>query len=427
MIFLVDLINTIMQYIMFISIINFCVDEKYKKNKWQMISYIVILWLITAVISSVMGASGLGAIVIHIVIVLFGAITYKKDPLGATIGFSIIYSAICMNLLICSNIYFPFIQPNLPSEYVEIGVVLGIYTPQFIMAIFILNKKEICYRIYKSIRSKVSSIITLIIITVAIDFIASFNSIIHGRDNPIMQEIIFVLLGVFIIGITLYFSHLEKKAKEIEMLNIALEEKISELKKVKHDYGAQISYLYGLHLMNKHERLGELLKDIINGHNTIKQEIEIVNKEYSTIAMMMAGIEHKGINVIIDEQAKLECTSLSELEMQRVISNIARNSVTAMNETGIITIRTYYGINDVFIKISNNGPKIDNNIIGKIFNVGFTTKKDDYKDHGFGLSIVKEIIENHKGCISVNSSVEETEFIIKLPKVNDIKKVNVIS
>ena len=38
----------------------------------------------------------------------------------------------------------------------------------------------------------------------------------------------------------------------------------NELKKVKHDYGAQISYLYGLHLMGQHERLGSALKDIIN-------------------------------------------------------------------------------------------------------------------------------------------------------------------
>lgn len=426
MIFLVDSINTILQYIMIIVIINFCVDEKCKKNKWQMMIYIVFSCLITVMISSVMGASGLGVIVNHIVVILLGAIIYKKDPLGATIVFSIMYFAICINLLICSNIYFPFIQPNLPIEYLNIGTVLCIYVPQFIMAFFILNKRELCYRIYKSIRSKVSSIITLIIITVVVDFIASFNSIIHGRDN-LMQEIIFVLLGIFIIVITMYFSQLEKKAKEIEMLNMGLEEKISELKKVKHDYGAQISYLYGLHLMDKHERVGELLRDIINGHNSINLEVKISNKEYSTIAMIMESIEYKGINVIIDEKANLEDTSLTELEIQRIISNIVTNSITAMNKTGILTIRTYYGINNIFIKIKNSGPKIDDNIIDKIFNAGFTTKKDKDKDHGFGLSIVKEIVEDHKGSISVHSTEEETEFNIKLPKVTDITKVNEIS
>lgn len=124
MIFLVDLINTVLQYVMIIGIINFCVDEKSKKNKFEMMIYIVILCIVTMIISSVKGASGLAAIVSHIVVMLFGAITYKKDPLGATIGFSIIYFAICINLLICSNIFFPFIHPNLPAEYVELGMVI---------------------------------------------------------------------------------------------------------------------------------------------------------------------------------------------------------------------------------------------------------------------------------------------------------------
>ena len=423
MVFLVDSINTILQYVMIIVIINFCVDEKYKKSKWQIGVYTTVLCLITVMVSLIMGASGLGAIVNHIFIILFGAIIYKKDPLGATIGFSIIYFAICINLLICSNIYFPFIQPNLSEKYLNMGSILCIYVPQIIMAVFILNKKEFCYRIYKSIRSKVSSIITLIIITIVVDFIASFNSIVHGRDT-LMREIVFILLGIFIIIITIYFSQLERKAKEIERLNVALEEKITALKKVKHDYGAQISYLYGLHLMGRHERLGELLKDIINGHNSVNQEIKILNKEYSIIAMIMASIEHKDINVIIDEKADLEDTSLTELEIQRIISNIAINSITAMNKSGILTIRTYYGINNIFIKIKNNGPKINEDIIDRIFDSGFTTKKDKYKECGFGLAIVKDIVESHNGSISVHSTIEETEFNIKLPKVKNIKKVN---
>lgn len=423
MVFLVDSINTILQYVMIIVIINFCVDEKYKKSKWQIIVYTTVLCLMTVMISSIMGASGLGAIVNHIFIILFGAIIYKKDPLGATIGFSIIYFAICINLLICSNIYFPFIKPNLSEKYLNMGTILCIYVPQIVMAVFILNKKEFCYRVYKSIRSKVSSIITLIIITIVVDFIASFNSIVHGRDT-LMQEIVFILLGIFIIIITIYFSQLEKKAKEIEKLNLALDDKITALKKVKHDYGAQISYLYGLHLMGKHERLGELLKDIINGHNSVNQEIKILNKECSIIAMIIASIEHKDINVIIDEKADLEDTSLTELEIQRIISNIVRNSITAMNKSGILTIRTYYGINNIFIKIKNNGPKINEDIIDRIFDSGFTTKKDKYKESGFGLAIVKDIVESHNGSISVHSTIEETEFNIKLPKVKNIKKVN---
>ena len=133
------------------------------------------------------------------------------------------------------------------------------------------------------------------------------------------------------------------------------------------------------------------------------------------ITMIINGINHKGINVMVDEQALLEDANMSEMEIQRVISNILKNSITAMNEKGLITIKTYYNINSVVIKIQNNGPKIEKKIIDKIFDVGFTTKNDKNKDHGFGLAIVKELVEKQGGKVTVTSNDSITEFIINIP------------
>ena len=131
--------------------------------------------------------------------------------------------------------------------------------------------------------------------------------------------------------------------------------------------------------------------------------------------MIINGINHKGINIMVDEQALLEDANMSEMEIQRVISNILKNSITAMNEKGLITIKTYYNINSVVIKIQNNGPKIEKKIIDKIFDVGFTTKNDKNKDHGFGLAIVKELVEKQGGKVTVTSNDSITEFIINIP------------
>ena len=166
--------------------------------------------------------------------------------------------------------------------------------------------------------------------------------------------------------------------------------------------------------MGKYDRLGESLKAIINGHNNIISEVEISDNN-SMITMIINGINHKGINIMVDEQALLEDANMSEMEIQRVISNILKNSITAMNEKGLITIKTYYNINSVVIKIQNNGPKIEKKIIDKIFDVGFTTKNDKNKDHGFGLAIVKELVEKQGGKVTVTSNDSITEFIINIP------------
>lgn len=169
--------------------------------------------------------------------------------------------------------------------------------------------------------------------------------------------------------------------------------------------------------MEKYDRLGELLKDIIDGHNNITSDVRVIDDD-SIISMILNSIDNKGINIIVDEQADLYETGISEMELQRVISNILRNSITAIKSNGVITIKTYYGLNNIIIKIQNNGPKIEENIIDKIFEVGFSTKDDKGSNHGFGLAIVKEIIESYCGNISVSSSEKFTEFIIKLPVKN---------
>ena len=415
MINLADAINTILQSLMLILIPNFCTN--YKNSKLKLLFLTGIFCFIVTITTYLIGNSSLGTIIIHVVLILTGIFVFRKDSLGATIAISIVYLCIIINTLIMSNLFLGYFQYKISAQYFEIAYVIFIYLPHYIMDIFILLRKDLIYKIYLLIRSKNLSIMTLIITTVVADFIISFNFIMHDLDNPAFKNLMFMLMGLFIIGITFYFANIDKKSKEILLLNKELEEKINDLKKVKHDYGAQISYLYGMHLMGKYDRLGEALKAIINGHDNIISEINIANND-SIISMVVNSIKHKGINVLVDNQASLEDTGMSEMEIQRVVSNILRNSVTAMNEKGLITIRTYYGINNVFIKIQNNGPKIEDEIIDKIFEVGFTTKENKCKEHGFGLAIVKEIVERHNGKVLVSSNESITEFIIKIPKKN---------
>lgn len=409
-----DIINTIIQVLTMVVIINYCLDDKNKISKFKQMLLTGILSLIVIIITHLFGNSCLGSILTHLSLILIVIIVFKKDAIGAIISISIIMLAIVLNVLIMNILYILIFHNIIPKEYYYVWFTL-MYIAQFVMEAFILLNKEFMYKIYLTIRSKKISIISMINITLVIEFASSYQMIINDLGNSKYKSISFLLLSLFIIGIILYYSNIENKSKEILLLNKELEEKINELKKIKHDYGAQISYLYGMHLMGKYEKLGESLKAIINGHESIVSEVEITNND-SLISMIVNSTKHKGINVIIDEQASLEDISIPEMEMQRVISNIFKNSVTAMDEKGVITIRTYYNMDNVVIKIQNNGPKIEDEIIGKIFNAGFTTKKDICKDHGFGLAIVKEIIEKHKGSVAVESNTEITEFTLKIPK-----------
>ena len=193
----------------------------------------------------------------------------------------------------------------------------------------------------------------------------SFSRIISDKDNPVFKEIIFVLLGGFIIFIAWHFINIDKNSKQVYILNEELESKINELKKIKHDYGSQISYLYGAYLMNNYEKLGELLKGIIEG-NDISTQVKVLSTEDSIIAQVVNSTDLKEVDVLIDEKAELKDTNISELELHKIISNIVRNSIEALKGRGLLMINSYYSYNHVIISLQNNGPEIDKNIIYRI-------------------------------------------------------------
>ena len=99
----------------------------------------------------------------------------------------------------------------------------------------------------------------------------------------------------------------------------------------------------------------------------------------------------------------------------QVWTNLIQNSAYAMNNSGTLEI-SLKQINDyIQVVIADSGTGIPNEIIDKIFDPLFTTKKMG-EGTGLGLDIVKKIVEEHNGSISVkNKPNGGAAFTITLP------------
>lgn len=105
-------------------------------------------------------------------------------------------------------------------------------------------------------------------------------------------------------------------------------------------------------------------------------------------------------------------------QIQQVFLNVLNNAAEAIaglsEPQGTISITASHSKRErlVEVKISDTGPGIPPELLRRIFEPHFTTKKDG---HGFGLVICERIINNHRGEISVESSDDGTTFTVILP------------
>ncbi|HSF25829.1 MAG TPA: ATP-binding protein [Blastocatellia bacterium] len=101
-------------------------------------------------------------------------------------------------------------------------------------------------------------------------------------------------------------------------------------------------------------------------------------------------------------------------QLQQVFINLINNSLDAMPEGGRLSVATNRTNGAVVVELSDNGQGIAEEQIDLIFDPMFSTKQG--RGTGLGLTIVKQIVSEHDGDVSVESKPgKETTFRISLP------------
>lgn len=419
--FLFDLLNTVIQvFIMTYFPYYFLLTNReldVKTGKKNLIISGISIFILCILTTNIFSNSNLTATSITIgSIIIIGKVyrhTYKK----ALVAYSIAYILVQIVAILVTSVGWPILSYILYD--VEASRLLGIYVPAMILELFIIKNKDNIKVIYTYFTKSRKSLETGFILVISMDFIVCISIILNGWSNIALTNIVILMAVIFSICISVYINKIDKRYKEIDTLNKLLIDKNNELKRIKHDYGSQISYINGLYLMKQYDRLGEILKDIINGNSQVSSNIKYITYEDSVISSVAESLDIGDIHLVIDEEFNSNLIDISSYELHRILSNILNNAVVALNGEGLIVVRTYKIFNSVYISIKNNGPKIDPNIIENIFEEGFTTKDDEDSSHGYGLYIVKEIVENNNGKLSVVSDEKYTEFKIVLFNQNN--------
>ncbi len=110
-----------------------------------------------------------------------------------------------------------------------------------------------------------------------------------------------------------------------------------------------------------------------------------------------------------------ECPHLTaDLSMlKRVLINLIQNAVQAMPDGGTLAIQARCENGEAYLTVSDTGEGIPPEVQKRLFTPLFTTKS---KGQGFGLAVVKRLIEAQGGNISFESQPGKgTTFTVQLP------------
>jgi signal transduction histidine kinase len=99
--------------------------------------------------------------------------------------------------------------------------------------------------------------------------------------------------------------------------------------------------------------------------------------------------------------------------MSRALLNLVKNSIEAMPEGGRVVIATRTDGESVELSVADDGPGVDAEARGRLFQPYWTTKTSGT---GLGLAIVHRIVSEHGGRIDLDRSAEQgTRFVLTLP------------
>lgn len=100
--------------------------------------------------------------------------------------------------------------------------------------------------------------------------------------------------------------------------------------------------------------------------------------------------------------------------LNQVWTNLLHNAIQAMGGNGEIKLSLSCADKIIKVSVQDNGKGIPEESLERIFDPYFTTKEKG-EGTGLGLSISRQIVEKHKGTISVSSVPGKTVFTVSIP------------
>lgn len=178
--------------------------------------------------------------------------------------------------------------------------------------------------------------------------------------------------------------------------------------------------------LDKAERLEDLINEFfeITRFNLTQQVLEIARVDIVRLLEQLTYefkpmLKEKNLECYLDTPKQLEIKCDIQ-KMQRVLDNLLRNAVNYSFENTDIHITLQETDDNICIRFENHGNTIPKEKLDHLFEQFFrldSSRTSRTGGAGLGLSIAKEIVEQHGGTIHADSYDEKIIFEVTIPRL----------
>lgn len=344
--------STFIKTILFSILIYRCTEILYSKKTFRFIVYFFSILLIGECIQLYINNDFFELIIFHLFQLGVIFCVYDKKTLNPLIAFSFGYYLLCIYSNINLGINEYILSRYSIATFGEYNLLENIV--MLILIYLCMQKKDKIKDFIKTISE--DKIITKLFIggTFACD---AFIGLFYCESSKVKNIKMILTFFIYIAMIILinYLVKVINKSYILDQLNKEMEIKNDELRKIKHDYGAQISYLYGLFLLQRWENLKEAIDKIVDMNESVSSGVIVDNLKNSIIREAFEPILNKGIHVAIEENTYLNNINVDKEELLGIISDVGKALANLINEKGIILATTYISIDNIIIKVEGSG------------------------------------------------------------------------
>jgi two-component system sensor histidine kinase VicK len=175
------------------------------------------------------------------------------------------------------------------------------------------------------------------------------------------------------------------------------------------------------------DRMNRLVKDLLQLSRLDYKQEKWYKKEGDLIILldsavkkmeMMAKSKNQHLNVLFNTDNRIR-VDMDKDRIEQVILNLLSNSIKYTGDGGRVDIDAYVSGKKAQIVITDNGIGIPENQLSRVFERFFRVDKARSRSAGgtgLGLSICKQIMEEHRGTIELESRENRgTRAVVTLP------------